>query len=674
MPDSTSVSIQRPVASIRPDLTGHSGYAIFDHEVFMTTKPSLFIDIGLTKALEKTNMLVDRLSENDFQVLSKRTMPSIPVHSRLQLPLMPSPSNSTVHYSYSYSRQIPIINTTKTQNEISFEKSLKIVSTAVNRYGSNTTELQDNNNINTTAMSRERYQSPEFRPSKSPNLTEIINSPHYKKILGEMTKSMYFENEITTDQLDDALRKHCNGDSAPSPSKPLSNQLIKNLLEFIAYEIELTTDIERRLAAEKDNAYSDIERISDQQRQQLQQVEQRATQFNEKVVSAKQKIKGTNEKKRDELMKKTQSKHDKLMQSQQRMMEYREKAAHEALSKKDFKKISEEIEEMRHRYFENNVNNKQERYEATNGMRLQKLNEDINAKAKQRDDLIMSKQAYSSQTDNEFRVKSAQSLLEKEEVFTKRMDDIEGERKKTFESQREREKRLGFQAEQRRRAIETKKLADAAVLAIKDDKFKIAQHTSREMQAEIPHVILKVKQAYSSKSNALQINSSPGPGDYDISNPTRFKGGYMGGRHEGSSSFARPTTSPGPGHYDIAGKGGRFDASGALPFAGRGKTDVDWKILFAKQIPGPGYYDIDHNGTPNPSAKNTTGTASGIRFNSRGKTDLDWKILTASQLPGPGYYDVQGDRRHAAAAASSPVLTALSPDYIRTLRSSGNNS
>ncbi len=73
--------------------------------------------------------------------------------------------------------------------------------------------------------------------------------------------------------------------------------------------------------------------------------------------------------------------------------------------------------------------------------------------------------------------------------------------------------------------------------------------------------------------------------------------------------------------------------AGATPFMGRGKTDVDWAILTAKQLPGPGYYNID-----DPEHRRLPPTTT---FVSRGKTDLDWKILNASMMPGPGYYDLE---------------------------------
>ena len=86
-----------------------------------------------------------------------------------------------------------------------------------------------------------------------------------------------------------------------------------------------------------------------------------------------------------------------------------------------------------------------------------------------------------------------------------------------------------------------------------------------------------------------------------------------------SSSYIMPTP---PGPYLQSGvRGGRIAT-------GKPKSDVDWKIYRAKQIPGPGEYD------------SPTDKLSGGRFSmSSPKSDVEWVMLRASKIPGPGEYE-----------------------------------
>jgi len=54
-------------------------------------------------------------------------------------------------------------------------------------------------------------------------------------------------------------------------------------------------------------------------------------------------------------------------------------------------------------------------------------------------------------------------------------------------------------------------------------------------------------------------------------------------------------------------------------------TDLEWKILRAKEAPGAGAYELRPK------------SVSGGQFNmSNPKSDIEWKIHTAKQMPGPG--------------------------------------
>mmetsp|Transcript_37407 Transcript_37407/g.48402 ORF Transcript_37407/g.48402 Transcript_37407/m.48402 type:complete len:394 (-) Transcript_37407:10-1191(-) len=82
---------------------------------------------------------------------------------------------------------------------------------------------------------------------------------------------------------------------------------------------------------------------------------------------------------------------------------------------------------------------------------------------------------------------------------------------------------------------------------------------------------------------------------------------------------------PSPGQYDIKPK----KTSGGCFSTAKPKTDIEWKIYNAGNLPGPGLYSVDA----------AIEKPSGGKFNlSKPKTDLDWTIHRAKKLPGPGEY------------------------------------
>lgn len=126
---------------------------------------------------------------------------------------------------------------------------------------------------------------------------------------------------------------------------------------------------------------------------------------------------------------------------------------------------------------------------------------------------------------------------------------------------------------------------------------------------------------------------TPGPGTYDVT--PKPAGGLFGRFPEGSGKsdieweIYRAKQLPGPARYSpkIPGgpvSGGRFNTSVV-------KDEIDLEIYRSKDIPGPGQYNM-----PDESLR-----LGGGRFNmSKGKTDIEWEIYRAAQLPGAGAYDV----------------------------------
>lgn len=83
---------------------------------------------------------------------------------------------------------------------------------------------------------------------------------------------------------------------------------------------------------------------------------------------------------------------------------------------------------------------------------------------------------------------------------------------------------------------------------------------------------------------------------------------------------------PGPGEYNL-------DAGPKGPKGGtwgkhKPKSDVEWKIYRAAQIPGPGQYKL-------PSSVLVPGGTWGKH---KPKSDVEWQMYRAAQIPGPGEY------------------------------------
>ena len=112
----------------------------------------------------------------------------------------------------------------------------------------------------------------------------------------------------------------------------------------------------------------------------------------------------------------------------------------------------------------------------------------------------------------------------------------------------------------------------------------------------------------------------------------KVKGGLFGRFPEGSGKsdieweIYRAKQLPGPADYGAPSppkiQGGRFNMSVV-------KNEIDLVTYRAKDIPGPGEYDVKPQ------------KMSGGNFNmSKAKTDIEWQMYYAAQKPGAGAYDV----------------------------------
>jgi hypothetical protein len=135
--------------------------------------------------------------------------------------------------------------------------------------------------------------------------------------------------------------------------------------------------------------------------------------------------------------------------------------------------------------------------------------------------------------------------------------------------------------------------------------------------------------------------------------------------------------SPGPGEYVV-----RSDFGGTGGSWGRNvtKTHLDWEMLRAKQLPGPGEYNVTREGHVKVCARacvlslSTThanvrvtllggGAQGGSWGRSSGKSDVEWTMYRASQMPGPTDYDVRP--RSAGFGAKIGDTTPLSDIDIK---------
>jgi len=145
----------------------------------------------------------------------------------------------------------------------------------------------------------------------------------------------------------------------------------------------------------------------------------------------------------------------------------------------------------------------------------------------------------------------------------------------------------------------------------------------------------------------------PGPGDYATVHQDRGSGGVRwGSAHATASSLPRERQDlgPGPGAYcellqwPVSLPGGRFSS-------GHSKTDVEWTMLRAAQLPSPDAYAKHQL----PAAEITGGRWSKHATPS----ELDDLVSRASAIPGPGAYEAQPNEPARGGLLQSRTGSAL---------------
>lgn len=236
------------------------------------------------------------------------------------------------------------------------------------------------------------------------------------------------------------------------------------------------------------------------------------------------------------------------------------------------------------------------------------------------------------ENDAAFRVKSAQSLRIQQERSENHMLRVRAEETKRIEESRLKRAMLEFKSEQKKRLANEERDKKAGLLKIQLEKLNAFKDIQNSINFQRPNALKQVfRGSFDGNSKPPSVTqASPGPGEYDLQLKKKTIGGYMSNK---TAAVELKTVTPGPGAYEPDGSTASMISmkrnTGTLPFRGRGKSDVDWLVLEAKQRPGPGYYNL------------SAPKKSGGKFGSASlKSDLDARIAYKRDIPGPGAYEI----------------------------------
>jgi hypothetical protein len=245
--------------------------------------------------------------------------------------------------------------------------------------------------------------------------------------------------------------------------------------------------------------------------------------------------------------------------------------------------------------------------------------------------------------DDKKREESAAAAHEKEERHARRIARVKEEEAQRIADAKLRQSLLEFKCEQRKRLFNHEREQSAALQRIEMEKLNAYKELQDSLAFQRPNALKQVFQdtfdsggGLGSSSRLTQqssAQSTPGPGEYDVTVKRKVIGGYMSARtKQGASSSGAPDT-PGPGGYEpdasVTNLVRLKEKNGVLPFRGRGRSDVDWLMMEASRRPGPGSYNFD---VPKKE---------GGKFGcAKLKSDLDARLESKRNIPGPGAYDV----------------------------------
>lgn len=265
--------------------------------------------------------------------------------------------------------------------------------------------------------------------------------------------------------------------------------------------------------------------------------------------------------------------------------------------------------------------------------------------------------------DATYREKCALEYKTKCDRFEEKKLEVDSQQQQKIQRKMQRDAQLEFRAEQRRVLLEESRIAAIEIDSKKNLKgdalLELRDSVSRQRSQFIKSLYHSHFLA-SDRPSTSGPSISPGPGYYTPESDQRTIGGYMGAPANRLDMLYRPDSRAAPGPQDYATEhdsGLRFPATKALPFKGRGKTDVDWALRAAHQMPGVGTYEVG-------AASKAIGRSiiGAVSFKGgRGKSTMETLINSSSQLPGVGEYHISPRGRSAHRREALQGTGLLSP-------------
>ena len=410
--------------------------------------------------------------------------------------------------------------------------------------------------------------------------------------------------------------------------------LMTECLALAATQAELQANIDRQIkeqlmqarlvVQQKLAADQDVERIR----------ERKVIELSEKTQEAKKRVKEALGKKGGLVAQKEADKaaiRDEMLRSMAReRAEKQEENTRAARARKE--KIKADFKE-RNEMLETKVFDHLAQVEEAQELRLEEERRKHEVRAIQREQIITQKSVYAAESERKKTEERALKLMEKDESYEQRFEMAKIEHEENVDMRRTKDSLLSFRAEQRRAMLDAKRKAEQELGLIRQTKEAVVATVRRSMDRERPIKLNKLKADQLRASlDAGELNEeplapTPGPGEYfkDLQKKINPRGGYLAS----SRPETLPNENPGPGQYSLDDKKKKA-LPGAIPFMGRGKTDVDWTIMTASKLPGVGQYEL----------KNKSKSKRSVKLNGKGTSQLDRIITKAKTLPGPGDYNI----------------------------------
>ena len=424
---------------------------------------------------------------------------------------------------------------------------------------------------------------------------------------------------------------------------PSDHRLITECLELAATKAELKATLKDQIQKQLLEARQTVLAKLSVDRQAEKAKEEKVVEFAEKKLEAYRRIKALQMDKGSAVAAREEEKEQLRQQMLQEQAEARAaKAAESHRLAKERKAAIVAQSKERNRLMEEAVFTKLAESAQTITAKLEIQAKANELKAAEREKRIQEKTAFAAQAERLKTLERAMALNDKDQNFHQVKAQREQELEMHTTQKRTRELTAFFRAEQRRQMMDEKRAAEQELGRIRQTAEAVLAKTRKQTEQQRS---IKLNQLYAEQLKKQLASGevlteplavTPGPGEYfkNVVKEIKPGGGYMAS----SRPEAAISAVPGPGTYEVSAETGHgaSGASGSVPFASRGKTDVDWLMLRAAKIPGVGQYDV--------ASKSNRGRS--VKLTSKGTTQLDIIIERAKKLPGPGDYTLSQDATH----------------------------